>query len=101
MPNTIPAAGGAMPQTEDERRLDGLRGLEDPIYSLCSMANIMAELLDGCLTGVNQSKNGEHITISMTSHEMDLISFAWNDVVSRSGALRKAFYEAVYGEEGR
>ena len=98
-PNT--AAAEAMPHSEAERKLDELRRLEDPIASLCSMAHIMGELLDGCLSGTNQTRMGDQINISLTSHELELISFAWNDVASRSGTLKRAYYGAIDGGAAR
>ncbi|MEF3132991.1 hypothetical protein OS035_16145 [Rhizobium sp. 268] len=99
MPNTTPAAGEAMPKTvlNDAEIIGAFRNLEHDICCLNHMADILADLLDDQLTPRETSSN-ELVKIMLTKHQLETLSFAWNDVSFRAQRVRDAFYSAGEGE---
>ncbi|MDI7864103.1 hypothetical protein MRS76_19320 [Rhizobiaceae bacterium n13] len=78
-----------------------MRELEHPIRSAHSMAYILAELLDEYLKDyreVDGKRPGGGWQIRLTEHEMEVLNFAWCDVLSRLTKLEKAFDAAWDGE---
>lgn len=103
----VPAAGEALPAGKavpdqiwtTEKALDAYRDLEHDICSIRSMAKILGDMLDDHLVDFDtKAQTGALINIRLTDHEMDMMSFAWNDVIYRAGRLVDAFYAASEGK---
>ncbi|MHC2298205.1 hypothetical protein [Rhizobium mongolense] len=97
MPNrNVQATAEGMPKT-DKELLRTFRDLESDVCGLSHMAHILGDLLDANLTPMKITEEGA-VTIMLSKHELDTLSFAWNDVSIRSQRLRDAFYAAYKGE---
>lgn len=83
---------------------DAMRDLEDDIYSLCNMAQILGELLNGDLVSyrdgrrISMPKPGGSMSVDLTYRQLEVLSFAWNDVICRSERLKKKFNAAIEGK---
>ncbi len=91
--NNTAAADGAI--------ASAMRDLEDDICSLLNMARILAELLDETLvefgpggTRIGMPKKGEALKVMIGHDEMEMLSFAWNDVINRTVRLKENYYQA-------
>ncbi len=98
MPNTIPAAGEALPDAQTanrrgavERALLDLEGQICDLYCMIHASTMLFErlvekpLADGTINYIS-------------SYERDIISFAWNNLASRASELRRTFYAAAHSE---
>jgi hypothetical protein len=98
--NTTAAAHRTRPS--DAAIADAMRDLETPIREMRAMANIMANMLDDKLKDVRVLLEGRrpdgHWHIHLTDHQMDLLAFAWNNVVNRADEVERAWQAAVRGE---
>lgn len=95
--NSTAAADGAI--------ASAMRDLEDDICSLLNMTRILAELLDDTLvefgpggTRVGMPKKGETLKVMIGHDEMEMLSFAWNDVINRTVRLKDNYYRAFDAE---
>lgn len=99
MPHMKTAAGEAMPneQPADAEVIGAFRNLEHEICCLNHMADILADLLDDQLVPM-ETRGNDALMIMLTKHQLETLSFAWNDVSFRSQRVRDAFYAAGEGE---
>ncbi|MGO7157144.1 hypothetical protein [Rhizobium leguminosarum] len=99
MPHTKPAAGEAMPKVPptDAEIISAFRNLEHEICCVNYMADILADLLDDQLVPM-ETRGNEALMIMLTKHQLETLSFAWNDVSFRTQRIRDAFYAAGEGE---
>ncbi|WP_064712121.1 hypothetical protein [Rhizobium bangladeshense] len=99
MPNTKTAAGEAVPkeQPSDAEIISAFRNLEHEICCLNHMTDILADLLDDQLVAM-ETKGNDALMIMLTKHQLENLSFAWNDVSFRATRVRDAFYAAGEGE---
>ncbi|CDM56313.1 MULTISPECIES: hypothetical protein [Rhizobium] len=102
---SIPAAGEAMPKPTptDEQIVRAFCDLEHDVCCLRSMINILGDMLDDNLVDVDtgaQSRQ-EVFKIWLTDGQMNMLSFAWNDVICRANRLERAFFAAVDGERAQ
>ncbi|MEF0939606.1 hypothetical protein [Rhizobium sp. BR 362] len=82
----------------NEEIIDAFRGLDHDISCLRNMARILADLLDDSLFDRSVDAGSAVLTIKLTDSEMEMLSFAWNDVASRASRLQVAFDAAARGE---
>lgn len=100
MPNApVPAAAEGVsktiPELIDQRNASvakSLGAIETEICDLYHMAAILADMLDEQLSPEDETDGV--MRILMSKDQLDTLSFAWNDVVTRSRRLRSSFYEA-------
>lgn len=84
----------------DRARVVAFQSLEDDICSLLNMARILADLLDGDLVGIENGEKihmpepGNAMQVYLTHDQMECLSFAWNDVITRSFNLKNKYYAA-------
>lgn len=91
-------AGEAVPKTTDAEVACAMLSLEHEIACLASMTQILGMLLDDHLVDEDGSASGRELyRVLLGNKEMDLLSFAWNDVIGRARRLDRAFHEAVKG----
>lgn len=98
---TAPAGGEAVPNHiwTPAEALEAFRDLEHEICCLSSMSKILGDMLDDRLVDFDtKAQVGEIINIKLTDYELDMLSFAWNDVIYRAGRLVDAFYAASEGK---
>lgn len=93
-PNTVPAAGEAMPK--DEKDTDAIWELDAHIDGLAHMANIAADLFSEYFPPTPAGPDG--YTFKVTVNEYKQFDFAMNDVAGRATRLKKAFAAAMKGE---
>lgn len=79
-------------------REDALLDLEADICDLSSMAHIADDLLDRLIAGPHDR---ERNMIRINSYEIDMLIFAWKNISSRAGDLKRRFYAGAYGEDAR
>lgn len=98
-PNTVPAAGEAMPKSmpTEEQVANAMRTLDGRIKALVHMSDIAAEAFDQYF--VPQHRGQNCYTFKLTEHEYQQFGFLMNDVADRAGRLHKAFLAAWVGEE--
>ncbi|MDR9783833.1 hypothetical protein [Rhizobium redzepovicii] len=99
MTRPIPAAGGAMPkqQPTETEIISAFRNLEHEICCLNHMADILGDLLDDQLVPM-ETRGNDALMIMLTKHQLETLSFAWNDVSFRAQRVRDAFYAVGEGE---
>lgn len=103
MPNSIPAAGEAMPtdkRATDEEVASAMRNLEGVVRELMHMSNIMANSYDDTFGPSSRvgDKINNSVTYRLTVHEDDQMAFLVNNVASRCKSLMKQFDAAWNGE---
>ena len=77
---------------------NAMLSLEHDIACLSSMAQILGMLLDDHLVDEDGSASGKELyRILLGNKDMDMLSFAWNDVTARACRIDRAFHEAVKG----
>jgi len=81
-----------------------MRALEDDVCSLCNMAQILGDLLDHSLVGLaddgkrqQMPEKGSVMKVYLGHQDMEMLSFAWNDVIGRSLRLRDKYSKAWDG----
>jgi hypothetical protein len=83
--------------TRREIATEILREFETPIHDAKLMAWLLAETLNVSLMDrrlTNKRRPGDDWLIRIGDTEMDALSFAWSDVLSRTEALEKAWHAA-------
>ncbi|MGB3502278.1 MAG: hypothetical protein WBA44_11680 [Mesorhizobium sp.] len=81
--------------------------LQDDICELLSMARILGDLLDSGLVGFEDGKTvhmpdrGRAMKVYLTYDQMEMLSFAWNNVIGRAFELKNKFHEAWDAEAGK
>jgi hypothetical protein len=81
-----------------------MRELEDDIYSLCNMAMILGDLLDHDLSEYSGGRvrsmpePGKTMTVVLGYQQMEVLSFAWSDVINRAIRLRNRWNDALDGK---
>ncbi|MBB3977393.1 hypothetical protein GGQ64_002599 [Rhizobium azooxidifex] len=80
---------------KDAKALEALRDLENEIFDLASMAQIMGDLLDN-LTNQNENGSGT-VRYDIPEKTMSMLWFTWHDVIKRTTRLEKAFSAAYHG----
>lgn len=98
--NPIHQAGEAVPEKPTDYEIaEAMLTLEHDIACIASMAKILGGLLDDLLVDCDDEvKAGKELyKVMLGAMEMDMLSFAWNDVIARAGRLDHAFHEAVKG----
>lgn len=88
------ATAEGMPKPNPVSDLCDLEGL---LCDLASMSRILADLLDRELVDPLRSGSGNW-SIQLTSAQMEILCFAWNDVANRALDAEKQFYAAVSGK---
>jgi hypothetical protein len=86
-----------MSKTTDEAIATAMVELEDDIYSLSSMAQIVADLIDSLYFDRNPTGG---FKVFLTEHERDTIDFAVCNVSARAITLKERFIKATHGEQG-
>lgn len=99
MPHMKTAAGEAMLKVlpTDAEIIGAFRDLEHEICCLNHMADILGDLLDDQLVPM-ETRGNDALMIMLTKHQLETLSFAWNDVSFRAQRVRDAFYAAGEGE---
>lgn len=92
------------PRPDKEARLQALLDLETDIFDVAAMSQILGDMLDGDLVGYDDKGNRYLATderamrVWLTKGQMDLLCFAWNDVIVRALRLQARFRAAADGK---
>ena len=79
---------------------NAMRELEGDICAVLTVARILAELLDNDLVGfengqkIQMPSKGKPMKVYLSADQMEMLSFAWNDVIDRAAKLKMKFYAA-------
>ena len=88
----------------DEAMLSALRDLEGPIANLQLMAQLMTDLFDRELTDIRtiggKPRPDGNWHIVLTDDQMQVLTFAYSDLLERATSLRAAFYASLKAEGG-
>lgn len=95
--NTTAEGINAMPDITKEQIAVAMLGMEHDIACLNAMAHILGDMLDSDLVQDAKEVGRDFYTIQLTRDQMNMLSFAWNDVAHRASRVEKAFHAAAHG----
>lgn len=100
MPNKpVPAAGDAVPKSRSaDEIISAFLDMEDAVCSLRHMTLILGAMLDDNLKDGETGAGTGSMKVWLSGEQVELLSFAWNDVIRRARVVQDAFYAAAHGE---
>jgi len=97
MKNPSQSVGGALPKTEiNALKVSAFLDMEHHVCGLRSMSQIMGDLLDRSLKDQDTGAGVGSMRVYLSADQVELLAFAWNDVISRAADVERAFFAAAH-----